>query len=91
MRDVASRCWQCRCHPCASSDADPLKRRVPRLPPGRLRQLLGLPADRETFEVVYTLSDPKHGQIAIRTRSLTEVLSELAGDTDVPVITIPTG
>ena len=53
-------------------------------PERRLRQLLKLPADRTTFEVVYTLAEPKEGQIAIRTRSLIEVLGQLAADIDVP-------
>src|SRR3954453_23990132 len=53
--------------------------------PGRgLRRLLDLPADRTSFEVVYTLGPAKPGQIAIRTRSLIEVLGQLAGDIDVP-------
>ena len=50
----------------------------------RLRQLLALPADMDVFEVVYTLGQAKPGQIAIRTRSLVEVLGQLAADIDVP-------
>ena len=50
----------------------------------RLRSMLKLLPDRDTFEVVYTLAEPKPGQIAIRTRSLVEVLSQLAADIDVP-------
>ena len=50
----------------------------------RLRELLALPADRRVFEVVYTLADARPGQIAIRTRSLIEVLGQLAADIDVP-------
>jgi hypothetical protein len=50
----------------------------------RLRELLGLPADRQEFEVVYTLAPPRSGQIAIRTRALIEVLGQLAADIDVP-------
>jgi hypothetical protein len=51
----------------------------------RLRELLALPPDRQEFEVVYTLADARPGQIAIRTRSLIEVLGQLAADIDVPV------
>jgi hypothetical protein len=50
----------------------------------RLRELLALPADRQVFEVVYTLAEARPGQIAIRTRSLIEVLGQLAADIDVP-------
>ncbi len=50
----------------------------------RLRELLALPADRQVFEMVYTLADAKPGQISIRTRSLIEVLGQLAADIDVP-------
>jgi hypothetical protein len=53
-------------------------------PERRLRQLLRLPDDRSTFEVVYTLGDAGPGQIAIRTRSLIELMGQLAGDIDVP-------
>ena len=45
-----------------------------RAPERRLRQLLELPDDQDTFELVYTLTTAKPGQIAIRTRSLIEVL-----------------
>ena len=50
----------------------------------RLRRLLGLPDERDSFEVVYGLGDAQPGQIVIRTRSLIEVLSQLSGDIDVP-------
>jgi hypothetical protein len=53
-------------------------------PEARLRQLLALPADRDTFEVVYTLTTAREGQIAIRTRSLIEVMGQLAADIEVP-------
>ena len=55
-----------------------------RAPERRLRQLLELPDDQDTFELVYTLTTAKPGQIAIRTRSLIEVLGQLAADIDVP-------
>ena len=54
-------------------------------------ELLELPADRDTFEVVYTLSSASPGQIAIRTRSLIEALSQLAADIDVPAGDIDDG
>lgn len=50
----------------------------------RLRQLLRLPPDRRVFEVVYALDEAGPGQIPIRTRSLIEVLGQLAADIDVP-------
>lgn len=53
-------------------------------PERRLRRLLDLPPDQTTFPLVYTLGAPRPGQIAIRTRSLIEVLSQLAGDIEVP-------
>jgi hypothetical protein len=60
-------------------------------PERRLRRLLALPADRETFEVVYTLAVAGPGQIAIRTRSLVEVLGQLAADIDVPADDLAAG
>ncbi len=60
-------------------------------PETRLRRLLELPADRDTFEVIYTLSSASPGQIAIRTRSLIEALSQLAADIDVPAGDIDEG
>jgi hypothetical protein len=53
-------------------------------PERQLRKLLDLPSDQTTFPLVYTLAKPGPGQIAIRTRSLIEVLSQLAGDIEVP-------
>ncbi|MGD9512095.1 MAG: hypothetical protein AB7X49_26520 [Geminicoccaceae bacterium] len=53
-------------------------------PERRLRRLLDLPPDQTTFPLVYTLGASRPGQIAIRTRSLIEVLSQLAGDIEVP-------
>ena len=63
---------------------DRRRRHASDAPERRLRELLALPADRTTFEVVYTLGDARPGQIAIRTRSLIEVLGQLAADIDVP-------
>jgi hypothetical protein len=50
----------------------------------RLREMLRLPPEQNVFELVYTLDDAKPGQIGIRTRSLVEVLGQLAADIDVP-------
>jgi hypothetical protein len=60
-------------------------------PESRLRRLLELPEDRDSFEVVYTLSTAGPGQIAIRTRSLIEVMGQLATDIDVPAGDIESG
>jgi hypothetical protein len=53
-------------------------------PERRLRRLLALPVDREAFEIVYSLGGAKPGQIPIRTRSLLEVLGQIAADITVP-------
>ena len=53
-------------------------------PEQRLRRLLSLPDDRETFDVIYSLGAAGPGQIPIRTRSLLEMLNQLAADVEVP-------
>lgn len=53
-------------------------------PERRLRNLLDLPDCQTSFELVYARGTGSDGQIAIRTRSLIEVLGQLAGDIDVP-------
>lgn len=53
-------------------------------PERRLRRLLALAEDRETFEIVYSLGRVGPGEIPIRTRSLLEILEQLAADIAVP-------
>ena len=53
-------------------------------PERRLRRLLMLAEDRETFEIVYSLGRVGPGEIPIRTRSLLEILGQLAADIVVP-------
>lgn len=57
----------------------------------QLRWRLGLPAELSSFELVYTLGDPAPGQIPIRTRSLVEVMGQLAAIMEVPQADIATG
>ena len=60
-------------------------------PERRLRRLLSLPEDRDTFEVVYSLGTAAPGKIPIRTRSLLEVLNQLAADVEVPAADLRDG
>ena len=60
-------------------------------PERRLRHLLGLATDQTTFQVTYTLGAARPGQIAIRTRSLIEVLDQLAGDIEAPEVDVADG
>lgn len=53
-------------------------------PERRLRRLLMLAEDRDTFEIVYSLGRVGPGEIPIRTRSLLEILGQLAADIVVP-------
>ena len=53
-------------------------------PERRLRSLLALPADRENFEIIYSLGGARPGEIPIRTRSLLEVMGQIAADIVVP-------
>ena len=63
----------------------------PDAPERRLRRLLALRDGLETFEVVYALAAVRPGQIPIRTRSLVEVLGQLAADIDVPADDLAAG
>ena len=63
----------------------------PDAPERRLRRLLALQDGLETFEVVYSLAAVEPGQIPIRTRSLVEVLGQLAADIDVPADDLASG
>lgn len=48
-----------------------------------LKRLLGLPADRESFRIIYGMLPGEPGEIAILTRSLYSVLVDLAADMEV--------
>ncbi|MDF1584937.1 hypothetical protein [Marinimicrococcus flavescens] len=50
----------------------------------RLRKLLGLDAESREFKVAYAMGEPTPGVVNIRTRSLVEVLGQLAADVAVP-------
>ncbi len=60
-------------------------------PERRLRRLLTLPDDSDTFEIVYSLGTAAPGRIPIRTRSLLEVLGQLAADIAVPAADLRSG
>ena len=60
-------------------------------PERRLRRLLSLPEGQDTFEVVYSLGTAAPGKIPIRTRSLLEVLNQLAADVEVPAADLRDG
>lgn len=50
----------------------------------RLRELLGLDMTSREMRMVYAMGEPRPGVINIRTRSLVEVLGQLAADVQVP-------
>lgn len=50
----------------------------------RLRELVGLDMESRELRVVYAVGAPEKGRVNIRTRSLVEVLGQLAADVQVP-------
>lgn len=57
----------------------------------RLRELLQLELTRDAFDLVYSLGAVGPGQIGIRTRSLVEVLGQLAADIEAPAADVEAG